>query len=225
MAWALASALWLGILTSISPCPLATNIAAISFLGRRVAEPGAALRSGLAYTAGRAATFMVLGAVVVTGLTAIPATANFLTRYLNQLLGPALILVGMVLLDLIALPLPGGIDGERMKGLAERGGVVAPALLGAVFALSLCPVSAGLFFGGLIPLAVKHGSRALLPAVYGAGTGLPVLGFALLLALGANRAALAFNRVSRAEVWLRRLTGMIFIAVGIYYALLYIFEV
>jgi len=130
-----------------------------------------------------------------------------------------------VLLDLIALPLPGGIDGEKMKGLAERGGLVAPALLGAVFALSLCPVSAALFFGSLVPLAVKHGSQALLPAVYGAGTGLPALGFALLLALGANRAARAFNQVSRAEVWLRRLTGSIFIAVGIYYALLYIFEV
>ena len=102
MTWlAVGSALWLGILTSISPCPLASNIAAISFIGRRVGHTRQVLLSGLLYTLGRTATYVVLAAIILAGLLAADGVARFLQRYMNQILGPVPILVGMVLLGML----------------------------------------------------------------------------------------------------------------------------
>ncbi len=149
---AAASALWLGILTSISPCPLATNIAAISFIGRRVSNPRRVFFTGLLYALGRIAAYVVLGIIIVASLLSSSEISLFLQKYLNRVLGPILILVGMVLLELIPLRLPGGGFGDGFQRRAERFGMWGAAVLGFVFALSFCPLSAALFFGSLIPL-------------------------------------------------------------------------
>jgi len=225
LAGAVALALWLGVLTSIGPCPLATNIVALSFIARRARSPAHVVWTGLLYTAGRALGYLALAIVLVAGLLSMPTVSYALQRHMNRLLGPVLILAGMVLLGLVRVP-----AGERV-GLAHRlaqraarweGGAV---LLGILFALSFCPVSAALFFGSLIPLAVAHRSGVLLPALYGVGTALPVVAFALLTALGATWIGRAFDVITRAERWTRGATGVIFIVVGIYYALAYIFHV
>jgi cytochrome c biogenesis protein CcdA len=220
-----ASALWLGVLTSISPCPLATNIAAISFIGKRVGRPPIVLASGLLYAAGRTAAYLALGIVAVGGLLAIPAVSQFLQIYMNKLLGPVLILVGMFLLELIRLNLSTSVSAERAQRLAEKGGLLGAALLGILFALSFCPISAALFFGSLVPLALKHESRFVLPVAYGVGTALPVVAFAALVAFGARWVGQAFNRLAQVEWWARRVTGALFILVGIYYCLTAIFGV
>lgn len=225
LAFGIASAVWLGILTSISPCPLATNIAAISFIGRRIGSPRAAVATGLLYTLGRALAYVVLGTLLVSSLLSAPVVSHVLQKYMNKLLGPILILVGMVLVGLIQFNTKGTGLGERVGKRVETWGVWSGMALGVVFALSFCPGSAALFFGSLVPLAVKYESRLLLPTVYGAGTALPVLVFAILIALGTRAVGQAFNRITQFEWWARRATGAIFIGVGVYYSLAYIFRV
>ena len=217
------SAFWLGLLTAISPCPLATNIAAISFIGRKISSPRRAFFSGAAYTIGRSLTYIVIAAILVFGLTAVPRTSWFLQKYMNQFLGPLLIIVGMFLLELIRLDLPALVSNKRMEKQAEKSGLMSSGFLGIMFALSFCPVSAALFFGSLVPLSVKHDSVFIMPLLYGIGTGLPVLAFALAIALGAKSLTQVFNRLSRLELWARRGTGVIFILIGIYFCLRFIF--
>jgi len=215
---AIGTAFWLGILTSISPCPLASNIAAISFVGKNVSNPTRVFIAGLLYTAGRMLTYLVLGALLVSSILSAPTVSDSLQRYMNIALGPLLILVGMVLLDLISFSLPGFGGSDRLQKRVETS-AWGPLVLGAVFALSFCPVSAALFFGSLLPMAVKAESSILLPAIYGVGTGVPVLLFAVLIASGAHRIAAAYDRLTAFEKWARRITGTVFILVGIYYSL------
>jgi len=222
---AAATALWLGILTSISPCPLATNIAAISFIGRSVGNPVRVILAGLLYTLGRTAAYVGLGVLLVGGLLSVPALSAFLQGFMNRILGPVLILAGMFLLELITVPLPGGGWTQKLGEKAGRWGLAGAALVGLVFALAFCPVSAAIFFGSLVPLALRAGSPLVLPSVYGAGTALPVVVFAVLVAVSARQAGKAFNRLGQVERWARILTGVAFIGVGIYFSLVFIFRV
>jgi threonine/homoserine/homoserine lactone efflux protein len=130
----------------------------------------------------------------------------------------------MVLLGLIPLPVFGGTISEKVQRRAQSYGVWGAGLLGIVFALSFCPVSAALFFGSLIPLSVQSGSTLTLPSVYGIGTGLPVFLFAILIAFGARTVGWAFDRLALVERWTRRITGTVFVLLGIYFCLSYIFE-
>jgi cytochrome c-type biogenesis protein len=210
------SALWLGILTSISPCPLATNIAAVSYVGRRVGSTRAVLLSGGLYTAGRTLTAVVLGAAAVWSLMSMVAVSSFLQGGFHRALGPLLIVVGLLLLGVFTLNLPGFGVRDGLQERVDRWGVWGAGLLGVVFALSFCPVSAGLFFGSLVPLAVDQGSPLLLPSLYGIGTALPVAVFAVLLAGGAGWLGKALDRVQTFEFWARRVTAVVFIGVGVY---------
>jgi cytochrome c biogenesis protein CcdA len=224
MTWfAAASALWLGILTAISPCPLATNIAAISFIGRQVGKRRAVLGAGLLYTIGRSAAYIVLGAALMAGLLASGEVSRFLQRYLNEALGPILIVLGMILLGMLGSTASLNLGGARLQRWAQRGGVWFALPLGALFALSFCPVSAGLFFGGLVPLSLTHRSRLLLPLVYGAGTALPVLVFACLIAYASEALGRAFSCLSHVEAWVRRVAGVLFILAGIVLTLRHIY--
>ncbi len=226
MTWfTIASALWLGILTSISPCPLASNIAAISFIGRKVNSTRVVLLSGLLYTIGRTVAYLVLGVVIMAGLMAGGEISRFLQRYLNQILGPVLILVGMLLLGLLNITGSFNLAGAGLQQRAGRGGTWWALLLGMLFALSFCPVSAGLFFGGLIPLSTSSESRFVLPTLYGVGTALPVIVFAFLMAFASQHVGRAFNRLTQIERWVRVVTGVVFIVAGIYYSLAYVYGV
>jgi len=220
-----ASAFWLGILTSISPCPLATNIAAISFVGRRVGSPARVLLTGLLYTAGRTLTYLVIGVLLVSSLLSAPYLSHALQKYMNQALGPILILAGMVLVGLIQVNFSGSGVSAKMQRRVEALGMSGALLLGVVFALSFCPVSAALFFGSLIPVALRCESGVVLPSAYGVATALPVVAFAVLIALGARRLSEAYNILVPFEKWARNVTGVIFILVGIYYCLAHIFGI
>lgn len=222
---AIASAFWLGVLTSISPCPLATNVAAMSFVGRRVGNPRRVFLAGALYTGGRALTYGLLGVVLVSSLLSAPWLSNLLQKYMNLALGPLMILVGMILLEMIAFRVGNGGMGDGLRKKLEHMGFWGAGLLGIVFALSFCPTSAALFFGSLIPLALKQESGLALPTVYGIATGLPVLLFAVLIALGAKKVAKAYDRIVHFEHWARKITGGIFIMVGIYYCLVLVFGI
>ncbi len=219
-----ASALWLGILTSISPCPLATNLAALSFVGRRVDRPGFVAASGALYTLGRVLAYTVLGALLVTSVLAAPSLSRGLQMWLNFFLGPALILVGMVVLDLISMP-SFGFSGSFSPERVERLGLMGSLLMGLVFALSFCPVSAAIFFGSLVPLAASSESTLALPIAYGIGTGLPVLLFAVFFAMGVKSVGGLHRKLTDIAKWGRWATGVVLILAGIYLALIYVFRV
>jgi cytochrome c biogenesis protein CcdA len=216
------SALWLGILTSISPCPLASNIAAVSYIGKRLDRPSHILVSGLLYTLGRTITYVALAALIVMATMAVPDLARFLQHYMNRLMGPLLILVGLFLLGLIRFSTRGGGISERLGNKVAGFGLAGAGLLGMLFALSFCPVSAALYFGSLIPIALERESSLLIPALYGIGTALPVVGFAVLLAVGAQFVGKAYSRLTQIEKWARLITGAVFVLVGIYYSLIYL---
>jgi cytochrome c-type biogenesis protein len=219
------SALWLGILTSISPCPLATNIAAVSFVSRQVTRPAAVLSAAAAYMAGRMFGYIALAMVLAAGLLAVPSVSFFLEKHANSILGPMLILAGMLLLDLLGLTLP-DFDKSAVAGkLSASFGIAAPFVMGAVFALAFCPVSGALYFGSLIPLALKVRSPLILPAVYAAGTALPVLVVSIALSAGAKTVGKTFGLMTALESRARPATGIVLIAAGIFLSLKYGFRV
>jgi len=216
------TALWLGILTSISPCPLATNIAAVSFLSKKISHPRLVLWSSMAYTIGRMATYAVLGFFIIISLVNVPIAANFLQKYMNKILGPILVIVGLFLLDVIKINFSGfSLSHKRQSELVESG-IAGSFILGAVFALSFCPIAAALFFGSLIPLALNSSYGIILPFIYGIGTGIPVIVFALGIAMGVKSFSHWFNKAAKFELYTRTITGVIFILVGIYFVWSYI---
>jgi cytochrome c-type biogenesis protein len=217
MPFELVTALWIGILTSISPCPLATNVAAVSFIGKQVTHPLQVLLSGVLYSIGRAISYVFVGFLIIQGLLSVPVVAQFLQKYMNIILGPLLILVGIILLDIIKLNLSCSLANDKAQNIAKNWGLFGSVILGFIFALTFCPVSAGLFFGSLIPLAVKNNSVFLYPSLYGIGTALPVLGFATLISLGVTSIGKIFDKVTVFEKWARKITAIIFILVGIYF--------
>lgn len=218
------SAFWLGILTSISPCPLATNIAAVSYAGRRLSKPHTVLLTGITYTFGRMVLYVILGIAIVVLLLSVPSVSSLLQKYMHKITGPALILVGLILLELIQFNVKGPGVNDRTKDRLDSWGMIGAFVLGIVFALGFCPISAALFFGSLIPLSIQYNSTVLIPALYGLGTGLPVIIFAGFIAYGARSIGQAFNIITRIELWFRRITGVALIAVGLYFSLKYIFR-
>ncbi|MDD5660257.1 MAG: aromatic aminobenezylarsenical efflux permease ArsG family transporter [Candidatus Omnitrophica bacterium] len=217
-----ASALCLGVLTSISPCPLASNVAAISFLSKKIAHPALVFISGLAYTLGRMVSYAALGWIIVNSLLSVPQLAQFLQKYMGKALGPLLILTGLVLLEIITVRLPGLSFSQKHHNKLAESGAPGAFLLGFIFALAFCPVSAALFFGSLIPLAINSKNGIILPLIYGIGTGLPVLVFTVAIALGVTSLSRWFHRISRLEYYTRKITGIVFIVVGSYYIGIYI---
>lgn len=209
------SALWLGVLTSISPCPLATNIAAISYIGRRVDNTRYVLLAGLLYTVGRVLAYVGLAFLLVSTALSVPGVSLFLQKYMHLLVGPTLIIVGMFLVGLIEINIGGGGVSESVKQRIDRLGIWGALVLGILFALAFCPTSAALFFGNVMA-SLSAGSTILLPLLYGVGTALPVLGFAVLIAVGSQKLGETFNAVSKAERWARLGTGGIIVAVGVW---------
>jgi cytochrome c-type biogenesis protein len=221
---AAATAVWLGILTSISPCPLATNLVAISYISRDVASPVRIFWTGMLYTLGRALTYAALGALIVGSVLSIPQVSMPLQFWMNRLLGPILIVVGMFLLDFLRFSFTTSLMSDSLQDRAQSWGTWGAGLLGMIFALTFCPVSAALFFGSLVPLALKADSWVVMPALYGIGTGLPVALFSIGMAAGVQSIGAAFNRLAEIERWARRATGAVFLAVGLYYTLDHVLE-
>lgn len=217
------SALLLGLITAISPCPMATNIAAIAYVNRRVTQRRYAVITGALYTLGRMFSYSILGILIIVGGLEIPGLASFLQDFGERILGPLLIVIGVIMLSINRIPL--SLGGGRLSSIGGKvadWGMIGGFLLGALFALAFCPYSAVLFFGVLIPLSLKSAGGVALPAVFAIGTGLPVLVFGVLLSAGVARVSTWFNAVTRAETVIRIIVSLIFIGIGIYYVVLWI---
>ena len=217
------AALGLGIQTSICPCPMATNLAAVAYVGRRVGSARKVFLAGLLYTAGRTMVYLALAVTITTGLLSAPGVSLFLQRHVNRILGPLLILIGLMLFDRARWPIPGPGVSEKMRRRVDALGLWGAGPLGMVFALAFCPVSAAWFFA-LLPLSVRFGSRIVLPLAYGLGTGLPVLAIAVLLASSARWLGTALGPVVAIERYTRAAAAVVFLVVGIYFSLRFVFE-
>ena len=209
-------------MTSISPCPLATNLAAITFLSKKIMSPALVLISGIAYTVGRMAAYAILGFILVNSILSVPQVAQFLQKYMSRAIGPMLVIIGLILLEVLKFDLPYCSLFQKQQNKLSEAGVAGSFLLGFIFALAFCPVSAALYFGALIPLSLQHEFGAVLPFIYGIGTGLPVMFFAIAIAQGATSLSRWFNQLTKLELYMRKITGIVFILVGIYYISIYL---
>jgi len=212
------SAFMLGVMASIGPCTLATNLAALAYISRRISDRRFAVTSGALYTLGRMITYSVLGMLIIYAGLSIPLIAHLLQNFGEKAIGPLLVAVGLVLLfiDRISFGEHGSTMANAAGRLADRG-MMGALPLGIVLALAFCPYSAVLFFGVLIPLAFKTKGGVGLPALFALGTGLPVLLFGTLLSLGVAGAAKWINAIGRAEKYIRIAMAILFIMIGLFY--------
>ncbi|MFC2045751.1 aromatic aminobenezylarsenical efflux permease ArsG family transporter [Chloroflexota bacterium] len=212
----------LGLLTAISPCPLATNIAAMAYITQRVTSRRYAVITSALYTLGRMLAYSIVGILIIMAGFQVPGIASFLQNTGEKILGPTLITVGVVLLNIDKLRFGTGTSFSSLGEKVSRWGMVGGFLLGILFALSFCPYSAVLYFGVLIPLALKTTGGLGLPAVFAIGTGLPVLIFGILLSFGVSRVSIWFDKLTKAQKTIRIVTSSVLIGVGIYYLVLWL---
>lgn len=212
----LGTALWLGLLTSVSPCPLATNLAATAYLSRRVESRRRAIGGTVAYILGRVAAYSAIAGLLASGLASAPAVSQILQRWMAPLLGPLLVLTAMVLLGLVSLPFQSSCATQASAEKWASRGWFGELALGFLFALSFCPVAAALFFGSLIPLALGSGSIAAPVVVYGVGTAAPVAGFSLLMIFSARAASNLAGGIARLQPWILKATGGLLLIAGLY---------
>lgn len=214
------TAIVLGLMTAISPCPLATNISAIGFISRNIENRRRVFINGLVYTLGRAISYTGLALIIFFGASKMHISMIF-QGWGERLLGPVLILVGLLMLDVIKLKFP-GLSGLTDKiGENGKGSYWSTLLLGMIFALAFCPYSGVLYFVMLIPMTVASVSGLYLPILFAVATGLPVIIFAWLLAYAVGNVGKLYNRIKIFELWFRRVVSVVFIAVGIYYILIF----
>ena len=214
------TAIILGLMTAISPCPLATNISAIGFISRNIENRRRVFINGLVYTLGRAISYTGLALIIFLGASKMHVSMIF-QGWGERLLGPVLILVGLLMLDIIKIKLPGFSGLTNKIGENGKESYWSTLLLGMVFALAFCPYSGVLYFVMLIPMTVTSVGGLYLPVLFAIATGLPVIIFAWLLAYAVGNVGKLYNRIKLFELWFRRVVSVIFIAVGIYYILIF----
>jgi len=219
----LVAAFFIGLMTAISPCPLATNITAIAYASKRIDNSKHTLLVGFLYTLGRMFTYVMIASLIVWVGVNTQTIALFLQKYSEKILGPLLIVIGVVMLGLIKFNFSQNNDklGVLKEKLANKG-FIGAFLLGVIFALAFCPFSAVLFFGMLIPLAIQAGDGFVIPAVFAFATGLPVILFSFILVKSVNKLGMIMNKVQTFELWMRKIIAIVFILIGIYYTVLII---
>ena len=225
----LGGAFVLGLATAISPCPLSTNIAAISFLSRDISNRRKVLLSAGLYTLGRTLAYVILGVALLWAFRAATGGAGDLDefsssaqrqaqRYGYVILGPIMLFIGMIMLRLIELNLSISVGGSNLQERVAKGGAIWALPLGVLFALAFCPPSATWFLSALI-ISLEYDSLRLPPIAYGIGTAVPVIAFALVIAFAGQYVGKTFNATAKIEWWFRAVAGVIFIAVGLYFIL------
>ena len=215
------SAFILGLMTAISPCPLATNITATAYISKNISSERKVFLSGLLYSLGRGFSYTVLGLILFFG-----ASKFHIARFFNQngekYLGPLLIIIGLIMLNFIKLNFLGKSNfQEKFSEKFKDKGLLGSFLIGIIFALAFCPYSGAIFFGMLIPMTIASSDGLYLPIVFAFGTGLPVILFTYLLAFTAGKVGVFYNRITKIEKVMRTVAGVVFIFTGLYYVFIF----
>lgn len=218
--YAALTAFILGLMTAISPCPLATNISAIGFISRDLENRRRVFIKGLVYTLGRAIAYTGLGVILFLGASKMKVTMLF-QGWGEKLLGPVLILIGLFMLDFIKIKFPGFSGLTEKMGEQSKKSYWGTLLLGMVFAMAFCPYSGVLYFAMLIPMTISSVSGLYLPVIFAIATGLPVILFAWLLAFAVGNVGQLYNKIKVFEMWFRRIVAVLFILVGLYYVVVF----
>ena len=210
------SALVLGFMTSISPCPLATNITAIGFISKDIDNRNRVFINGLLYTLGRAITYTAIALVLYLGADQFKFS-GFFQQYGEKILGPLLIIIGLFMLDVIKIKFPGMSGLSSKMENKSRWSYFDAILLGMLFALAFCPYSGVLYFGMLVPMTISSASGLYLPVLLAIVTGIPVINVSWILAYTLSGIGGFYNKIKSFEIWFRRVIAILFIIVGIYY--------
>ena len=117
------TAFLLGLITAISPCPLATNIAAIGFIGNDIEDRKKVFIKGILYTIGRIFAYTLLGIVLISILregASVFGIQKQISKWGELLVGPLLIIMGLFILFGDRLNLPKfGFSGNG-EGLVKK---------------------------------------------------------------------------------------------------------
>lgn len=210
------SALVLGLMTAISPCPLATNITAIGYVSKDIKDSNMVFMNGVLYTLGRSVSYTGLAFIIYLGADQFKFS-GFFQRYGEKMIGPLLVIIGILMLDLLRINFPGmSIFSNKMENKSKLG-YLYPVMLGIIFALAFCPYSGVLYFGMLIPMTVASSSGLYLPLLFAVATGVPVIIFAWIIAYSINSTGAIYNKIKSFDTGFRRFVAVLFIATGIYY--------
>ena len=214
----LIAAFFIGLMVAISPCPLATNITAIAYISKKIESGKKTILTSFVYTLGRMFTYVVIAFLIVYIGVSVQGISLFLQKYGEKIIGPLLIFVGLVMLNIIKLPsLKTGKQIDKLKERLSDKGYLGAFPLGILFALGFCPISAVLFFGMLIPLALKFSDGILIPSIFSFATGLPVIVLSFILTYSFSKLGKIMNKIQIFEKWMRYVVAIIFIIVGSYY--------
>jgi len=213
------TALILGLMTAISPCPLATNISAIGYISRDIDDKKRVFINGLIYTLGRAISYTGLALIIYFGASQINVSRLF-QGWGEKLLAPLMIIIGLFMLDVLKIKFPGFSGLTEKIGKEGKGSYWSTLLLGIVFALTFCPYSGVLYFAMLIPITIASASGLYLPVIFAVATGLPVIIFAWLIAYAVASVGKIYNHIKTFELWFRRGVAVLFIATGLYYLIM-----
>ncbi len=213
------TALILGLMTAISPCPLATNISAIGYISRDIDDKKRVFINGLIYTLGRAISYTGLALIIYFGASQINVSRLF-QGWGEKLLAPLMIIIGLFMLDVLKIKFPGFSGLTEKIGKEGKGSYWSTLLLGIVFALTFCPYSGVLYFVMLIPITIASASGLYLPVIFAVATGLPVIIFAWLIAYAVASVGKIYNHIKTFELWFRRGVAVLFIATGLYYLIM-----
>lgn len=218
------AAFFIGLMTAISPCPLATNITAIAYASKHIKHSKHTIRVAFLYTLGRMLTYVLIASAIVWFGLNTQGIALFLQKYGESLLGPLLLVIGIVMLNVIKINFIRSSDWlNKLREKLAKKGYLGSFLLGVIFALAFCPFSAVLFFGMLIPIALKAGDGFFIPAIFAFATGLPVIVFSFILVKSVSKLGKIMNKVGTFERWTRKIVAVIFILAGLYYIGLMVF--
>lgn len=213
----------LGLMTAISPCPLATNITAVGYISKDVENKRKVFINGVVYTLGRAVSYTLIAVIIFIGADQF-RISGVLQKYGEKIIGPLLIIIGFFMLDILKISFSGGL-GALSKGFKDKkkNRYWDALILGIVFALAFCPYSGVLYFGMLIPITISSASGLYLPVVFAVASGIPVLIFAWLIAYTVSGVGRLYNRLKLFERWFRKIIAVVFIGVGIYYIIIIYF--
>ncbi len=218
----LIAAFFIGLMTAFSPCPLATNITAIAYSSKKIGEGKQTIKVGWFYTLGRAITYVLIASLIVYIGVNTKAINLSLQLYGDKMLGPLLLIIGLVMIGLIKFKrLSGGNYFNKLKQKLSSKGLLGSFLLGVLFAMAFCPFSAVLYFGMLIPLALSTNDGIIIPSIFAFGTGLPVIILSYILNQSVSKLSRVMNKIQIIDKWTRRLVGATFIIVGLFYTINY----
>lgn len=209
------SAMALGLLTAISPCPMATNITAIGFIGKDIENKNRIFYNGLIYTLGRTVAYTLLAIILYLGADQLKISGAF-QLYGPKLLGPLLLIIGIFMLGILQINFPAFNKITERLGKRKTFSYLDVFFLGVIFALAFCPYSGVLYFGMLIPLTIA-GPDLHLPVVFAIATGLPVILFAWLIAYTLSGIGNLYKKIKTFEFWFRKVLATLFIGIGLYY--------